>query len=366
MHGRFYTPDITGLWYSACRLMENTATRRGDRGTARQARALTEAIEASYLEYFYDPAVGALATSWDPATRRRNTSFQNVATFGLEGPFGHLLVQPVVERLAHFLTHTLRHPKHRTAVPHWDKAREMWKDCIMLFHAYHEGRILKRGGASRALAHTIDLLIELFETHGIAMETLNLVPCPNNIGQDMKTQAMSLYVFWKALIHAIFGLTVDRGGLTYEPGDFPEEAALTGWTVGGRTWDIEVTGRGEWLRRMEIDGRRVAGTFKVPAVGPARHRLRLTRSETPPRFGTILTAIDGQVLSAEPKRNALRAMLSGWGRVTVEFYADARPEATWLGEPLPAAWDDQRARARVDCPIEGKGELLITQARTRS
>jgi len=359
IYKKVLTPCICGLWYSACRLMENTATWVGDKTTAERAFMLALAIEENYLKCFYDPDVKALSVACNPETKKRNSSFQNVATFGLEGAFGHLLTSPVEKDLARFLTHTLKHTQHRSAVPYWDKAREMWKNCIMLFHANHECRILRRAGATEELVRSIDFYLDLFEKHGIAMETVNLTPCPNNIGQDMKTQSMSIYIFWKVMLNGILGLMVDRGGITYERGDFPEDARVTQWKVAGSVWDIEVKGRGGWVKRMTLDGKAIEGTFKVPAVSRGSHKLVIVRGKKAPQFGTILTAIDGKVISTMPGRGCNRALLSGAGRITVEFYAESRPQAFWRGEPVEVKWNKAGLTARIDCYANGEGELLL-------
>jgi len=359
IRGPVYTPDITGAWYNACRLMENSAAWMGDDATAGRAGKLARSIEENFLRFFFDPAVGALSVAYDPKTGKRNTSFQNVTTFALDGPFGHLLVSPVVNDLARFLSHTLKHPRHRTAVPYWDKGFEMWKNCIMLFHSTHECRVLRRAGATDELARSVDFYLDLFRRHGIAMETVNLTPCPDNTGQEMKTQALTIYAWWRTLLNAVFGLVVDRGGLACEPGDFPDDGKLSGWKIAGATWDIEIRGRGRWLRRIVLDGRPLVGTYKLPPVRRGRHSLLLVRGEEPPPFGTILAATDGKVLGVELGRGRTRVVLSGAGRIPAEFYAETEPEATWRGKPVPVTWDQATATARVECPVKGKGELVI-------
>lgn len=77
-------------------------------------------------------------------------------------------------------------------------------------------------------------------------------------------QAYSVRGWYQAVIHGIVGVGVDAGGITFFPYE-GEEMKLKGLHYLDKTFDIEMCGTGRYIESIEIDGKIIRGTNKLPS-----------------------------------------------------------------------------------------------------
>jgi len=91
--------------------------------------------------------------------------------------------------------------------------------------------------------------------------------------------------------------------------------------------DLEVSGAGWFLEKLEVNGLAVKGTRKIPAgllAGDVKIVCR--RTETAPDHPAILSLHGATVHAVELVGETLRAEVSGYGAAWLEFFSSAPPQ----------------------------------------
>ena len=361
--GTCYTPDSVGWTFQAARAMENLALTLGDADTATRSRDISGRIRAAYLKVFYDTKVGYLASAVDAKTLQQVDTYQNVSTMAMEAAYGDLLLDSVLPQLAAFQKRELYHPGGRASVPYWNRTDEMWRSCIMLQHAQHEARTARYGGEPEELLRMWQVYMDLFEKCQLQLETINLCGMPGDpTGQRADWQAFGASAQYLLLLHAVLGLELDYGGLTYIPCDTPVEATVHGLRIGESTWDVTLSGAGAWVESIEVDGIAVHGALKTPsvAVRRGRHTLLIRRGPQPPTGPCLLRAVGAGVTIETATGTRLVAALDGTGRIPVRFYAPRRPRACRVnGSKRTFEWNPDRKTGLVEVIVSRTARLDV-------
>jgi hypothetical protein len=69
--------------------------------------------------------------------------------------------------------------------------------------------------------------------------------------------------FYQGIIHGVVGVDADAGGITFYPYS-GEEMKLLGMHYLGKTFDIDMKGSGPFIEYIEVNGKRIQGTNKLP------------------------------------------------------------------------------------------------------
>jgi hypothetical protein len=358
--GAYVAPDCSGWVYGCLRAAENLALLADDSETANACRTVTDRARASYLKTFFDRRVGYFPSAVGGAGAT-STVYQNVATLAMESPYGDLLVETVVDRLAAFQRDQLQHPAGRSACPYWCRADEMWKSCIMLQHAHHEMRVLRAAGETGELMRMWGVYQDLFRICKLQIETINLCGMPGDpTGQRADWQAFGASAQYLLLFHAILGIETGYRSLTYVPCDVPVDGRVSRLRHGKSVWSIELSGRGSWVETFACDGQPVRGTLMAPATafGGGRHTLRIVRGSTPPEGPCLLRAPGAgvTVLAADARRLTVR--LEGVGRIPVLFWSPRRPDVCRVnGKATACEWNAARRSGRIEVLLDGKAQF---------
>ena len=362
--GEYVAPDCSGWVYNCLRTAGNLARLAGDRPTAVACRQVTDRARAAYLKTFFDARVGYFPSAVS-AEGVKSEVYQNVATLAMEGPYGDLLVEDVVERLAAFQSDHLFHPAGRSACPFWCRADEMWKSCIMLQNAHHEMRTLRFAGATKELLRMWRVYQDLFDACRLQIETINLCGMPGDpTGQRADWQAFAASAQYLLLFHAVLGIEADYRSLTYVAADVPVDGRVTRFRHGRSQWSIELSGRGPWVESFAVDGAPVQGALVAPAACFDRgtHTLRIVRGATPPAGPCVLRAPGAGVTVLAAGEHTVKFRLEGVGRIPVLLRAAMRPGIGRVnGRPAALEWNARRRTARLEVEIDGAATVEVAR-----
>ena len=358
-----YTPDCSGYMFSAVRAVENLAMLMGDGATERRCRETADRAQAIYLKMFYDRTLGYFPVAVTPKGEAACKVYQNVGTLAMEGPYGDLLVDEVVERLAAFQRDHLYHPAGRSAVPYWCDAEEMWKSCIMLQHAHHEMRTLRWARETGELMRMWRVYQALFDTCKLQIETINLDGLPGDpTGQRADWYGSNSSMQYNLLVRAVIGIESDYRSLTYIPCHMPVSVRIKSFPHGTTRWNISISGDGHWVSEFRVDGRPVEGALMAPSLcfDEGAHELAIIRGATPPAGPCILHAVGAGVTVTDFGPRRLAATLDGCGRIPVRLYAPARPRACRVnGKPAAFSWNPAKKTGVVEVIVRGKARLDV-------
>jgi hypothetical protein len=358
-----YTPDCSGYMFSAVRAMENLAMLMGDGATERRCRETADRAQAIYLKMFFDRTLGYFPVAVTPKGDKACNVYENVGTLAMEGPYGDLLVDEVVERLAAFQRDHLYHPAGRSAVPYWCDAEEMWKSCIMLQHAHHEMRTLRWARETGELMRMWRVYQDLFDACKLQIETINLNGMPGDpTGQRSDWEGFGASMQYNLLMRAMIGIESDYRSLTYIPCHMPVAVNLKSFPHGATRWTISIRGDGHWVSEFRVDGHPVEGALMAPShcFDEGEHDLVIIRGEKAPAGPCILHAVGAgvTVTKSEPRRVA--ATLDGCGRIPVRFYAPTKPRACRVnGKPAAFTWNPAKRTGVVEVIVRGTARLEV-------
>jgi hypothetical protein len=367
--GEVWCSDVNGWWYGACRALENMALILGDDSTARKARDIAKRIEACFLDLFFDREKGYFVISVEKKTRKRATVYHNIATLGMECPYGEYLMHPRIRELAEFQTNQLYHPAGRSAVAYWDRADEMWHSCIMFqYSSAQEMRTARAAGMAEEIMRMAKVYLGLFGKYKVAMETHNITGCEGDASQRGKWTGAATHSLYSGILEGLMGIQCDFGGLGYAPCDIRGEMKIERFRYRQGTWDITIKGRGPYVRRFEIDGEPLAGTLKVPAEKLANrrsHALLIERGVQPFKRPTLLASPGASVCDIRSDVRELSFSVTQRVHANCKLFCPTKPVITCGGQPVDSTWNEQTRVAWTDGILEPGERIEFIQERTQ-
>ena len=354
---------LNGLWYDACRAMENMAFMLKDENTAQTAGELAGKIKSSYLPAFYDERNGYLYSSVKPDTQEGIEVFQNVSTLGMDFAYGESLIYPRLGEIAEFQERQLSHPAGRSSVPYWDNAHEMWKNCIMWQHIAHEMKTAGCAGLADEIMRMMKIYLSHFKKNKTMLETHNLAGADGDISQKTNWQAFAVRALYSGIFESLIGLEYDLGGLTYSPCDFDGNMSITGFRFRKGSWNITIDGKGPFAEYLVIDGNPVPGTMKVPAdyfTDDKTHTLKIERSNAPFAQPTLLAAVGASICDLVSEDRKLSFSVMEKVHTTCKIYCPEKPAISINDTRIDYDWDKKRKTAWVDLVLRAGSRLNIT------
>lgn len=353
---------LNGLWHDACMSMENIALLLGDAETARAACSSAAKVKGSYLDTFFDSKRGYLRASVDASTRKGGEVFQNVSTLGMDFIYGESLLHPRIKEIAEFQERQLYHPAGRSAVPYWDDAHEMWKNCIMWQHAAHEMMTAREAGLGGEIERMMGVYLSHFMKNKVALETCNLSGMDGDVSQRANWQAFAVRALYSGIFESLVGVICDMGGLTYLPCAVNGRASIENFRLRNGLWNICVEGEGAFVKRFTVDGEDIMGTMKVPferILDGGTRSLSIVRSNTPFKRPTLLRA-DGLAASCFASSDrSLSFSIDAPVHSTLKIHCPSKPVIALDGTDIPSAWDGRTGIARFDIHAKAGARLDV-------
>lgn len=360
--GNIWASCLNGLWYDACRYMENMAISLKDEETAVLAGGLCKKIKSSYLKTFYKQDTGYLYSSVNPETEKGIDVFQNVATLGMDFGYGENLLYPRIKEIASFQKKQLYHPAGRSAVPYWDNATEMWKNCLMWQHIAHEMRTARSAGFADEIERMMNIYFYHFEKNKLMLETHNLSGCNGDISQRANWQAFATRALYSGIFESLAGIICDDGGLTYVPCAIKGKSSITGFRIKKGKWNISISGEGNFVKELLVDGSPVRATLKVPAAyfsDNKQHSLEIVRSGTPFNRPTLLAATGASVGDIVSESKKLSFTVIEETHATFKIYCPGKPVIKINGTKVPFDWQAKEKTAWVDLKVAARSRLEV-------
>jgi hypothetical protein len=361
--GLFYTPESTAWIFNAVRCMENMAMIMDDKKAEKAFRKASDLIQANYLDNFYNEEKGYLYSAISADTNQKLDVYQNVTSIAMEGPYGDLLLDEKIEKLAAFQKNELYHPSGRSSVPFWTRTDEMWKSCIMLQHSNHEMATARWAKESKELMRMWQVYLDLFASCKLQIETINLCGMAGDqAGQRADWQAFTCSAQYKLLLQSIIGVESDIGGLTYLPCDMPFEANIKKLPLGNALWDVSITGKGNWVKSFIVDGKEVSGSYKTPACcgDNKKHSLVIERGSKPSPAPCILRAYGAGITVTKSDKKSLTATIEGTGRVPVRFSAPSKPQRYLVdNKEVNCVWNKEKKTGVIEVVVRNEATLTI-------
>ena len=351
INGNVWASCLNGLWYNASRAMENMAFILNDEAVALTAGRMAEKIKSSYLATFYTEKNSYLYSSVKPDTREGIAVFQNVSTLAMDFAYGENLIYPQIKEIAEFQAFQLYHPAGRSAVPYWDKADEMWKNCIMWQHISHEMKTARCALAGEEIVRMMKVYLAHFNKNKTMMETHNLGGVDGDTAQKANWQAFATRALYSGIFESLLGIQCDLGGLVYVPCNITGDASIKDFRFRNGVWNITIDGEGDFAEDLVIDGSPVPGTMKVPVeylMDNHSHSLKITRSYTRFERPVILSAPGAAICDLESDDFQFSFSTTERVHTTLKVYCPYHPIVKLDGQEIAFDWCKNDRLAWID------------------
>jgi len=364
--------DISSLnntfFYCAARAMEYLAVLAGDADTAGKAEGIFRRFEKHYLPLFFDRERGYPVSSIDAVTLERRSMFHSTA-IKWDNNYMRELLQDVHDRCLAFFENHIVSPGGLRPIPLWCDAFD--QDANQL-HAWWpvSGEYYMR-------------LINAMNRRDLVEQWLDWVgywsgklTCPEGIPLYAESeepeldrwnslkgswQAYSMRGWYQAIVHGVVGVDAEAGGLHVYP-YLGAEMTLKGMHYRGRRLTIEMAGTGRYVKSVEINGRSVVGTHKLPAdllEEQGEIEVRVERTASNPHVRYIVHGYGCELRSYVCREDGIRANLLGAGTARLKVWSAARPCVTLDGKEVSTIYDERKREAILEIKCSATAQEIV-------
>lgn len=348
LSGLFLSPDVNGLWYSACRVLCNEAVKREDEEIITAATSVIKRMETGYRRVFFDTEAGYLRSGVNrgflPATYK---VFHNTATLGYDYPYGMYLMREIAPALARYQSHELYHPLgHRAVAIDSEMPHGWWKFVHMNQHNGHEMKLQRTADNMRETYRVMGQLMQRYERWKNAEETTNFSRFAIHPDQVCEWQSFGATGTMEALRGGVAGILRHRGGLCYLPAADSGTVTVRGIPWGNEKGTVTIEGDGDFAV-LKSGGIRIDGTLQTPIDVDAT-TLTVTRTDEKPPYPVVLSAIDLPIDTVTVSETGTSFVCRDTAYTPVVWYTPSFPTVTVNGQAVSVQWNPEAKQAVVD------------------
>ncbi|MDR1146331.1 MAG: hypothetical protein LBK71_09385 [Verrucomicrobiales bacterium] len=334
------------LLYQGLRGMEYLGRALGEPATADQCADAAAKLRADFVNYLYDKKIGYFVLSCSAVDFKPRKHYPCEAIFWLT-PFARELTAHAPARIADFMHRHLRADKCLLSLPQWDQS---WmRDGNQLGSSFpsadyfylQAGKLAGRGEMLRAWLGDVEWHWHYHtQPEAFTPEAANEADFgPDNTGQIHSQTSATWYA---AVFYGAAGLDFDHEGLTVTPwSDVP--VTIRGVNLRGTRTDITVRGRGNYLARLQLNGKTLpAGSRKIAwsQLTGRSARLEITRTDQAPQEPEILRADGLRVQLLRSGKGELVATINGDMHGEVVLHVPVSCQVRLNNEPVTVRPND--------------------------
>jgi hypothetical protein len=330
--------------YQGARCMETLAPLFGDNATGDKAAALARQLEKTFPTILWDAEKGYFYDSLDATTMQPRPSYPGHALLW-QSTFANDLVPDKLAACGRFQAKNHQATRGFTPYPRWDPAWDGDGNQLNQIWTTHDAfitRCLAAAGLQDVLERWIDNCAWFWEQltiiEGYTSSTRNESGTPDAPGGTQAFGGKSLYM---AFLGNCAGLQMDLGGVTLQEG-LARPVRVRQLPFRDAVIDLEVSGAGKFLERLEVNGTEVRGTRKIPAsLLKGDVKIVCRRTETAPNSPVILSLHGATIHAVEVVDRALNAQVSGFAAAWLYFYSPHAPRVALEGKAVEAIATEQ-------------------------
>lgn len=352
--------DISALnnsiFYCASRSMNRLAAILGDEEIERLSLRFSNKLEAHFPKHFFNCEKKYIASSLDASTLKQRDVYQS-CSLRWENNYYYELIKPVIADCLDFVaTHMVCTPGIRE-IPKWCSAYGADTNQLQAWWPVADEsfvRMINLGNRRDLIDRWIGWLCYW---HG-------LLTCPEAVSCHIETnrpetdrwsalkgtwQAFTMRTWYQAIVHGVVGVDADAGGITFYPYS-GEEMTLRGLHYLGKTFDIHMKESGPFIEYVEVAGKRLIGTHKLP-LECYQHQEHVTitvkRVASPPGPVIIKGGMGILISQYRYSPEKICAKLKGAGCSRLDVWALSEPIITIDGEDIEVEYDEKTNLASI-------------------
>jgi hypothetical protein len=266
--------DISALnnsvFYCAARSLNRMAALLADDETLKKTQNIIQKMGNNFLKYFYNEEKKYIVSSIDASTFDQRQDYQSYS-LRWENAYYKDLVNPIFKDCMDFYAGNLVCKPGIRAIPLWCASYDADANQLHSWWPVTDEsfvRMVNEFNRKDLMDQWIGWLTYWYE----------YLTCPEGISCLLETDepepdrwsalkgswyGMTMREWYQGVIHSYVGVDADAGGVTFYPysGD---EVKLLGMHFLGKTFDIEMKGSGPFIEYIEVNGKKIRGTNKLP------------------------------------------------------------------------------------------------------
>ncbi len=255
--------------YCAARSIDRLSAIVGDTATQTKAESVSNKIEQNFTRLFYDKEQKYIVSSVDATTLEQRKTY-HISSFRWENDYYADLIQSMsVESLIFFEKNLICRAGIRET-PVWDKSFDMDANQLSDWWPVTDEsyvRLSNQNNRGDLLGKWVGWLSYWYENL-TAPESVECYfdtddPATPDRWNPGSWQAFTMRTWFQGVIHGLVGVDADAGGITFYPYN-GKEMKLTGLHYMDKTFDFDLKGSGPFIEFIEVDGKKIIGTNKLP------------------------------------------------------------------------------------------------------
>jgi len=258
------------VFYCATRSLNRMSAIMGDTEILKKTQDIIQKIENNFLKYFFDKEKKYIVSSIDASTFAQRQDYQSYS-LRWENAYYRDLVNPVFKDCMEFYAANLVCKPGIRAIPLWCSSYDADANQLHGWWPVSDEsfvRMVNEFSRKDLMDQWIGWLTYWYKN----------LTCPEGVSCLLETdepeldrwsamkgiwQAYSCREWYQGIIHSFVGVDADAGGITFYPYS-GEEMKLLGMHYLGKTFDIEMKGSGPYIEYIEVNGKKIQGTNKLP------------------------------------------------------------------------------------------------------
>jgi hypothetical protein len=357
-----------GAWYGLCRNLEKIAYILDDIPTAERASELAEKFSQNFDRIFFDAEKKFCRDSYQPQTKTAVSSYPLFSLLVLESPLGYPLIAANEKSYASFISENLITENGISLTPSWD-INHTTEPALSAWYPHWDiiaTKILSMAGETKTLCKWLSLVNDCYSSLGY---------CPEFVSTQVKQEdkwkhhgaAWNLNCaagWYQSLLFAVVGIDFDVDGMTCHSTHGMPDYLLDDLFFKGGRWTIKKAGKGRFISELQIDGKIVKGTMKIPSsfYTKEQHKLTINYCTDQPSFPRLTRLNGAGLLEVRVTNKKVTCRIKGFGLTDVQMTIPGGTNSVLLldDKATSCQWDDKGETAYCQLKLSGEHELILS------
>ena len=342
--------------YCAARSIDRLSSIVGDTETQVKAESISNKIEKNFTGIFYDKEQKYIVSSVDATTLEQRKTY-HISSLRWENNYYADLIQQMSGESLSFFEKNLICKAGVRETPVWDKSFDLdanqlsdwWpvtdESFIRLCNQNNRGDLLEKWVGWLHYWYENLTAPESVECY---LNTDNPAT-PDRCNPD-SWQAFTMRTWFQGIIHGLVGVDADAGGITFYPYN-GKEMKLSGWHYLDKTFDFDIKGSGPFIGFIEVDGKKIVGTNKLPEeyYKNKKHIMVIVRRTAKNPNNISIKYGSGVLLKNYSFENGIiKTQVEGAGLNYLKIMAQKPPQVMIDGKAIIANFDNSLMLATVE------------------
>ncbi len=344
------------ILYCAARSINRLADITGDTATEMKAEQMIRKIEKNFSRIFYDKEKKYIVSSVDATTLEQRKTY-HISSLRWENDYYGDLIQPMSGESLKFFESNLVCKAGIRETPTWDKSFDLDANQLSDWWPVADEsfiRLCNQNNRGDLLEKWVGWLHYWYEN----------LTCPESVECYFNSdnpatpdrwnpgswQAFAMRTWFQGIIHGLVGIDADAGGITFYPYN-GKEMKLYGLHYLDKTFDFDMKGSGPFIEFVEVDGKKIVGTNKLPEeyYRDEKHvQIMVMRTSKNPYPVSICSGA-GLLLTNYTFRNGIiKTQIEGAGLNRLIISAEKAPVVVINGKKLKPYFNNSAKQATIE------------------